>query len=118
MRYLHQEVKTRKGETIKVEVSAKTRVMIMSQREFKQYQKPRTFTYFGGIKEGSYEFISPKDSRWVVVVEKGTWKEPINISAQASIIPAAPKAVRPKQEEESPEIEDEMTEEVTEDSEK
>ena len=118
MRYLHQEVKTRKGETVKVDVSGKTRVLIMSQRQFKKYQNHSTFTYFGGIKEGSYEFVSPKDTRWVIVVEKGTWAAPLQVAAQVSVVPAEPRAPRPKVEAEvETEVLEEMTEEVAEEDE-
>ncbi len=115
MRYLHQEVKTRKGETIKVDLSGKTRVLIMSQRQFKKYQNHSTFTYFGGIKEGSYEFVSPKDSRWVIVVEKGTRASPLQVTAHVSIVPAEPRAPRAKVEAAAePEHAEEIVEEVAE----
>jgi hypothetical protein len=95
MRYLYQNVKTRKGETIHVELSGSTKVMVLSEKQFDKYRNNRTFTYFGGQKNGSYDFKSPRDGSWVVVVEKGDWKHPQNIQAKVSVVPKEARATTP-----------------------
>lgn len=82
MRFLHGKLKAFTGEKITVEISTPTRVLIMPERHFSKYRENMTFTYFGGQKEGSYEFTVPKSGTWVVVVEKGTYLNPINVDVK------------------------------------
>lgn len=85
MRYLHGKIKANKGGKITVTISKKTRVLILSERDFKRYKNNQTFTYFGGVKEGSYDFTATKSGVWHVVVEKGSYHKPENIKASFSL---------------------------------
>ena len=84
MRFLHGKLKAFTGEKITVEISLPTRVLIMPERQFSKYRENMTFTYFGGQKDGSYEFVIPKSGTWVVVVEKGTYGNPLNMEVKIS----------------------------------
>ncbi len=84
MRFLHGKLKAFTGEKITVEISMPTRVLIMPERQFSKYRENMTFTYFGGQKEESYEFVIPKSGTWVVVVEKGAYGNPLNVEVSIS----------------------------------
>ena len=86
MRYLHGKVKVNKGGKIAVTISKPTRVLILSEKDFRRYKNNQTFSYFGGAKEDSYEFEVPKSSVWHVVVEKGTYHKPEEIKARFSVV--------------------------------
>ncbi len=94
MRYLYNSVKARKDATITVSISRPTKVMIMSGRQFTNYQNNHTFTYFGGEKNGSYVFKSPKDAEWYVVVEKGTGANPPDVQVSIRVDMAEKPAPR------------------------
>ena len=85
MRYLHGKIKANKGGKISVTISKKTRVLILTEKDFKRYKNNQTFTYFGGVKEGSYDFTATKSGVWHVVVEKGSYHKPENIKAYFSL---------------------------------
>ena len=85
MRYLHGKIKANKGGKITVTISKKTRVLILTEKDFKRYKNNQTYTYFGGVKEGSYDFTATKSGVWHVVVEKGSYHKPENIKASFSL---------------------------------
>jgi hypothetical protein len=99
MRFLHGRVKANKGGTIKVTTTKPTRILIMSEREFKRYKNNISFTYYGGQKDGEFEFPVPKSDIWNVVVEKGSFAKPINLTANIEVtkgvakIHAVPKSL-------------------------
>ena len=82
MRFLRAKVKARVGERLTVEFSEPTKVLIMTDREFKKYQNHNTYSFFGGEKESPYEFTVPKSTSWNVVVEKGSYFNPKDITAK------------------------------------
>jgi hypothetical protein len=97
MRYLYGKIKAHAGECLNIQFSQPTRILIMPERHFKKYRDNLTFTYFGGHKESPYEFTIPKAGTWVVVIEKGTYSEPIAMDASISKITGdAPKLDSPK----------------------
>ena len=51
-------------------ISKKTRVLILTERDFKRYKNNQTFTYFGGVKEGSYDFTATKSEASVLATRK------------------------------------------------
>ncbi len=100
MRFLHGKVKARKGQKISVTFSAPTRVLVMTQRNFEKYKNNLTFTYYGGQKEDSpYEFSVPQYGDWYVVVEKGSYHAPEDITASIELISEAPVQQLPPAEE-------------------
>jgi len=89
MRYLHGKAKVNKGGKIAVTISKPTRILILSEKDFKRYKNNQTFTYYGGEKKDGYEFEAPKSGFWHVVVEKGTYHKPVEIKASISVTKGA-----------------------------
>lgn len=118
MRFLHGKLKAFTGEKIKVKISMPTRVLIMPERQFNKYRENMTYTYFGGQKDGEYEFSVPKSGTWVIVVEKGTYANPLDIEVNVSKEAAVPKAIesekKSKKKKKKNKKEDENLEEVNE----
>lgn len=85
MRFLYQKVRAQKGNKIKISVSQPTRVLVMNNKNYKRYKNNQTFTYFGGEKDGTYEFTAPLSIDWNVVVEKGTFHSPASVTASIAI---------------------------------
>lgn len=92
MRYLYQSFSARKSDQVEVSFDQPTKVKLMTKREFEKYRKSKTYTYWGGDKTDSPAVMDiPTDGKWVVVVEKGTYFNPIEISASISIIKGGAK---------------------------
>ena len=93
MRFLHGKVRARKGQTIRVHFSEPTRILVMTQKNFEKYKNNLTFTYYGGRKEESpYDFAAPMYADWYVVVEKGPYYEPIELTASIELVAEEPKS--------------------------
>ena len=86
MRYLHGKTKVNKGGKIAVTISKPTKVLILSEKDFRRYKNNQTFTYYGGMKEDSYEFDVPKSGLWHVVIEKGSYHKPEHIKANFNVV--------------------------------
>lgn len=121
MRYLRAKVKAKSGERLTVEFSEPTRVLIMTDNEFKKYKNHNTFTYFGGEKESPFEFTIPKSTSWNVVVEKGSYYSPRPITAKvikssgSELAQAAEQVAAPKKKKKSKKgKKDEIAEELKE----
>ena len=116
MRFLHGKVKAKKCDTVKIGVSQPTRVLVMTKTQYKRYAKHRTFTYFGGQKDSTYDFSVPKDGVWHIIVEKGSFRNPKNIETtvirELGQLPAASdkkkKKKKKKKELEAPEVTESM----------
>ena len=91
MRFLHGKAKANKGGKIRVSVSKPTRILIMNDRNYKRYKNNQTFTYYGGPKDSDYEFNVPSTNIWHVVVEKGTYAQPIDIDVKIEVEKGVPK---------------------------
>jgi len=98
MRYLRNTIKAQLGDKLSVHVSKPTRVLIMTDMQFRKYKNNLTFIYFGGHKESDYEFEIPKSGNWTVVVEKGSYYKPIDLNVKLSVdrAIAKPKLSAPK----------------------
>lgn len=72
----------------------------MPEREFNKYKNNMSFTYYGGQKEGQYEFTIPKAGTWIIVVEKGSYHNPfdidVSISKEKPVKPAAVEGKKDK----------------------
>lgn len=91
MRFLHGRLKVNKGGKIRVTVSQPTRVLIMNETQFRRYKNNMTFSYFGGQKEGTFEWNVPSTAIWNVVVEKGAYHKPVDIKASIKVERGVPK---------------------------
>lgn len=87
MKFLHQQYQAKKKEIIEVEIDQPTKVKFMSGLDYKKYKLGRTHRYFGGLfEESPVRFVLPYDSVWSVVVEKGSWKEPLDVKSGCRVL--------------------------------
>ncbi len=86
MKYLHRVFKAKKGTHVVVHISEPTRVLLIGDYQYKQYKEHKTFNYRGGLVEGkSQEFDIPNDGLWHVVIEKGSYYNPLPVTASVEI---------------------------------
>ena len=86
MKYLHTSIRVKRGKVLRVLFDQPTKVMILSDLEYKNYQNHRTFTYYGGYsEEESFEIEVPRDGVWHVVVELGSYFNPKSVNASVQI---------------------------------
>ncbi|MFZ1688072.1 MAG: DUF1883 domain-containing protein [Flavobacteriales bacterium] len=94
MKFLHQQYQAKKKEIIEVEIDQPTKVKFMSGMDFKKYKLGKTHKYFGGLfEESPVRFVLPYDSVWNVVVEKGSWKSPLDVKANSRVLVPNRKAL-------------------------
>jgi len=88
MKYLHRVFKAKKGTRVVVNISQPARVLLLGDYNYRQYKEHKTYTYRGGMVEGKQEeFTVPNDGLWHVVVEKGSFYNPMEITAHVDVIP-------------------------------
>jgi len=88
MKYLHRVFKAKKGTHVVVNISQPARVLLLGDYHYRQYKDHKTYSYRGGMIEGSKEeFTVPNDGLWHVVIEKGSYYNPMEITASVDIIP-------------------------------
>ncbi|HOZ41119.1 MAG: DUF1883 domain-containing protein [Flavobacteriales bacterium] len=86
MKFLHKTYEGKKKEIIEVEIDKPTKVKFMTAKEYKAYTNGKTHSYFGGTYEESpVRFVIPYDGNWNVVVEKGTLRQPLAVSASCRL---------------------------------
>ncbi len=82
MKFLYRPLEAKRKEIIEVEIDKPTKVKFMTARDLKAYRQGKTHTYVGGLYEESpIRFVVPFDSVWNVVVEKGTYAQPMEVQA-------------------------------------
>lgn len=87
MRFLYKQFQAKKKEIIEVEIDQPTKVKFMTASEFKKYKKGKTHSFFGGrFEESPIRFVLPFDSMWNVVIEKGSYHEPMQITASCRLM--------------------------------
>lgn len=88
MKFLFRSFEAKRKEIIEVEIDQPTKVKFMTARDLKSYRQGRTHSYHGGtFEESPIRFVLPYDGQWTVVVEKGTYREPLAVSAHCRVIP-------------------------------
>jgi hypothetical protein len=86
MKFLHKTYEAKKKEIIEVEIDMPTKVKFMTASDYKAYTRGKTHTYYGGTYEESpVRFVIPYDGNWNVVVEKGTLRDPLNVTASCRL---------------------------------
>ncbi len=91
MKFLHQTVEAQRGEIIEVEIDKPTKVKFLTGRNLKAYKMGKTHTYFGGLfDESPVRFVVPFDGKWTIVVEKGSYKAPIDVHAACRLMQPNP----------------------------
>ncbi|MCW5898910.1 MAG: DUF1883 domain-containing protein [Flavobacteriales bacterium] len=87
MRFLHKTFEAKRKEIIEVEIDQPTKVKFMTGKEMKAYKQGKTYSYFGGLfDESPVRFVVPFDSVWNVVVEKGTFRQPLPVKAGCQLL--------------------------------
>ncbi|MEO8590509.1 MAG: DUF1883 domain-containing protein [Flavobacteriales bacterium] len=88
MKVLTKAFEAKKKEIIEVSIDKPTKVKFMTGRDMKAYKMGKTYTYFGGLfEESPVRFVVPYDSMWNVVVEKGTYMNPLAVHASSALVP-------------------------------
>jgi hypothetical protein len=88
MKFLHKTFELKKKEIIEVHIDVATKVKFMTGRDFKNYKLGKTYTYYGGLfEESPVRFVVPFEAVWNVVVEKGSYRNPMEVSAQCAVLP-------------------------------
>jgi hypothetical protein len=88
MRFLYKKYQAKKKEIIQVSIDTTTKVKFLTAHDFKLYQKGKTHRYYGGTFEpGDVKFVCPFDSVWHAVVERGSYRSPIDITAKCTLLP-------------------------------
>lgn len=88
MKFLHKTFELKKKEIIEVHIDVATKVKFMTGRDFKNYKLGKTYTYYGGFfEESPVRFVVPFEAVWNVVVEKGTYRNPIEVHARCRVLP-------------------------------
>ncbi len=88
MKFLHKTFELKKKEIIEVHIDVATKVKFMTGRDFKNYKLGKSYTYYGGLfEESPVRFVVPFEAVWNVVVEKGSYRNPIEVSAQCAVLP-------------------------------
>lgn len=87
MKFLHKPFKAQAGDLIRVEFTKPTRVILLHSRQFDKYKKGRTYQYRGGNAENSpVEFTVPFDGVWHAIIEKGTYRNPLDVTGNAELL--------------------------------
>lgn len=88
MKFLFRPFEAKRKEIIEVEIDQATKVKFMTARDLKAYRQGKTYSYHGGLfEESPIRFVVPYDSVWNAVVEKGSYRAPIEVQASCRLIP-------------------------------
>ena len=88
MRFLFRTFDVKRKEILEVEIDQPTKVKFMTARDLKAYRQGKTYSFHGGtFEESPIQFVVPYDGQWTAVVEKGTFRNPIEVKAQCHVVP-------------------------------
>ncbi len=72
MNYLHQEFDAGPGDIVEVTLDHAANVQLLDRGNFEDYQRGRTFRYFGGYATRSpFRLQPPRQDRWHLVIDLG-----------------------------------------------
>lgn len=88
MKFLFRTFDVKRKEILEVEIDQATKVKFMTARDLKAYRMGKTYSYHGGtFEESPIRFVIPHDGQWTAVVEKGTYRAPVEVKAQCHVLP-------------------------------
>lgn len=91
MKYLHRPFKAKKGQSVLVHFDQPTRVLLLTDREYKNYKNCKTFRYRGGeLEDSPATFDIPETGKWHIIVELGSYYHPKSITASVEILSSQP----------------------------
>jgi len=87
MKFLHKPFNAKAKDKIEVSFDSPTKVLLIESSHFQRYKKGQTYQYRGGYFENSpVTFEVPFEATWHAIIEKGTFKNPIEVSGKAKLI--------------------------------
>lgn len=93
MKYLHKQLKAGRNCIVVVNFDHPAKVMLLKDSEYRKYKDGQTYNYRGGFAENSpVKFVLPEGATWHVVVEKGSYFNPISIHASVQVLPPGSEA--------------------------
>lgn len=91
MKFLRQPFQAKAKDRIIVSFDKPTRVLLLHSTQLNNYKLGKTYQYRGGHETNSpVEFIVPSDGVWYAIIEKGTYKNPINVTGSAKLVKPRP----------------------------
>ena len=88
MKFLHKTFELKKKEIIEVNIDTPTKVKFLTGRDMKAYKLGKTHSYYGGLfEESPVRFVVPFEAVWNVVVEKGSFRSPLEVAATCGVLP-------------------------------
>lgn len=71
-----------------VNFSESAKVMLLKDSEYRKYKDGLTYNYRGGVAENSpVKFVLPEGATWHIIVEKGSYFNPKNVTVSVQILP-------------------------------
>ncbi|TVR38635.1 MAG: DUF1883 domain-containing protein [Cryomorphaceae bacterium] len=88
MKILRQKIYGKRKQLIKVHIDKPAVVKFFTPEAFSRYKRGFTHDYWGGFTEESPAvFEVPKKGVYIAVVEKGTFTNPIEVTARVELTP-------------------------------
>lgn len=88
MKILSKSVQAKRSEILKVHVDQPAVVKFLTPEDYKRYKKGKTHRYWGGYTEESpARFEVPRKGSYFAVVEKGTFSNPVDLTARVEVCP-------------------------------
>jgi len=88
MKILSQSVSAKRKQVVKVHVDRPAVVKFFTPDNYYKYKKGATHKYWGGFVEtppGRFEI--PRKGKYIAVVEKGTFNNPVDLTARIEVSP-------------------------------
>ncbi len=87
MKFLRQPFTAKAKDRIVVSFDKPTRVLLLNSSELDRYKKGQTYRYRGGLATNSpVEFEVPFDGVWYAIIEKGSFRAPLNVTGSAKLL--------------------------------
>lgn len=88
MKILSKSLYGKRKQIVLVHVDKPAVVKFFSPEQYKKYKMGRTHRYWGGYSESSpAQFEIPRKGQYFAVVEKGTFSQPVDLTARVEITP-------------------------------
>jgi hypothetical protein len=88
MKFLHKSFRAKAKDKIEIEFDRPTRVLLLESRLFRRYRKGIEVEQIGGYEKNSPVIHEvPYDGIWHAIIEKGSYRNPLNVSGDARLIP-------------------------------
>ncbi len=102
MKFLRQPFEAKAKDRIVVSFDKPTKILLIHSAELKSYKAGRTYQYRGGFEKNSpVEFEVPFDGTWYAIIEKGTFRQPLNVTGTAKLIKPRPSTLNGQEQNET-----------------